>query len=48
VRRLHPTVAFTQERICLAVIKATYWSRDMLCPRKEIQDKGVDEKESGR
>jgi hypothetical protein len=47
-RRLHPTVAFTPERVCLGVVKAAYWSRDKPCPRKERRDKGVDEKESGR
>ena len=47
-RLLHPTVAFTPERICLGVIKATYWSRDPLCPHTEKRDKGIDEKESGR
>ena len=47
-RRLHPTVAFTPERLCLGVVKATYWSRDTQCPRKERRSKGVDEKESGR
>lgn len=47
-RLLHPTVAFTPERICLGVIKATYWSRDPHCPHTDRHDKGVDEKESGR
>jgi hypothetical protein len=47
-RLLHPTVAFTPERICLGVIKVTYWSRDPLCPHTAKRDKGIDEKESGR
>ena len=47
-RRLHLTVAFTPERICLGVIQATYWSRETLTPRKERQGKAIDEKESGR
>jgi len=47
-RRLHPTVAFTPERICLGVIKATYWSRDKPNQCNERRSKGVDEKESGR
>lgn len=46
-RRLHLTVAFTPERVCLGVVKASYWSRDEPCPRKERRHKGVDEKESG-
>lgn len=47
-RRLHPTVAFTPERLCLGVVKAAYWPRDTQSPRKERRHKGVDEKESGR
>lgn len=46
-RRLHPTLAFTPQRICLGVVKADYWSRDCPSPRRERRDKGVDEKESG-
>lgn len=45
--RLHPTIAFTPEKICLGVIKADYWQRQKKSPRKERRDKGVDEKESG-
>ena len=46
-RRLHPTVAFTPQRICLGVVAAAYWSRDEPSPRAERRRKGVDEKESG-
>lgn len=45
-RRLHPTIAFTPDRICLGVVKAAYWSRDCPSPREERRSKGVDEKES--
>jgi hypothetical protein len=45
-RRLHPTIAFTPERICLGVVKADYWCRDAPCPRTGRRYKGVDEKES--
>ena len=45
-RRLHPTVAFTPERVCLGVVKAAYWSREEPSLRKERRNKGVDEKES--
>jgi hypothetical protein len=45
-RRLHPTVAFTPERICLGTVKAAYWSREQPSPRRERRRKGVDEKES--
>jgi len=47
-RRLHPTVAFTPERICLGVVKATYWSRDKPSVREARRGKGIDEKESAR
>ena len=47
-RRLHPTVAFTPQRICLGIVKARWWNRDEPSPRKGRRDKGVDEKESGR
>jgi len=47
-RRLHLTVGFTPEKICLGVVKADYWQRDKKCPRNERIHKGVDEKESGR
>lgn len=47
-RRLHPTVAFTPQRICLGVVKALYWARDEPSPRSERRYKGIDEKESGR
>src|SRR5207253_3555452 len=47
-RHLHPTVAFTPERICLGVVDARWWSRDTPSPRKERRDKGIDEKESQR
>jgi hypothetical protein len=47
-RRLHPTVAFTPQRICLGVVKALYWARDEPSPRAERRYKGIDEKESGR
>lgn len=47
-RRLHPTVAFTPQRICLGVVAARWWERDEPSPRKERRTKGVDEKESGR
>ncbi len=46
-RRLHPTVAFTPQRICLGVVKASYWVRDRPRPRPERRYQGVDEKESG-
>ena len=46
-RRLHPTVAFTPQRICLGVVAAAYWARDEPSPRAERRHKGVDEKESG-
>ena len=45
-RRLHPTIAFTPERICLGVVKASYWSRTESSPRKDRRYKGIDEKES--
>jgi len=45
--RLHPTVAFTPEKICLGIVNATYWQRDKKSPRKERGEKGIDEKESG-
>jgi hypothetical protein len=45
-RRLHPTIAFTPDRICLGVVKAAYWSQDCPSPRQERRAKGVDEKES--
>jgi hypothetical protein len=47
-RRLHPTVAFTPERICLGTVAARWWERDQPSPRKERRNKGIDEKESGR
>jgi len=47
-QRLHPTIAFTPERICLGVVKVTYWARDKPSPRKERHSKGIDEKESFR
>ena len=47
-RRLHPTIAFTPERICLGIVDARWWDRDEPSPRKERRGKGVDEKESGR
>lgn len=47
-RRLHPTIAFTPERICLGVVDAQWWSRDKPSPRHERRDKGIDEKESQR
>lgn len=47
-RRLHPTVAFTPERVCLGVVAAEWWQRDEPSPRKERRGKGVDEKESRR
>jgi hypothetical protein len=46
-RRLHPTIAFTPNQICLGVVKATYWARDTKSPREERRKKGIDEKESG-
>jgi len=45
--RLHPTIAFTPEKICLGVIKADYWQRHQKSPRNERRNKGIDEKESG-
>ena len=45
-RRLHPTLAFTPQKICLGVVKAAYWTRDKPSPRKERHNKGIDEKES--
>ncbi|MCC6073906.1 IS4 family transposase, partial [Pseudomonas sp. GCM10022188] len=47
-RRLHPTVAFTPERICLGVVEARWWCRDEPSPRQARRNKGVDEKESVR
>lgn len=47
-RRLHPTVAFTPERICLGVVDAQWWNRDTPSPRQERRDKGIVEKESQR
>lgn len=47
-RRLHPTVAFTPEHICLGVVEAQWWSRDVPSLRQERRVKGVDEKESRR
>jgi len=44
--RLHPTVAFTPSRICLGVVKASYWTREAPSPRQQRRSKGVDEKES--
>ena len=46
--RLHPTIAFTPSKICLGVVKATYWARDTPSPRRERKHKGIDEKESCR
>lgn len=46
LRRLHPTVAFTPSRICLGVVKASYWPREIPSQRSERLHKGVDEKES--
>lgn len=45
--RLHPTIAFTPEKICLGVVKADYWQRQKKSPRNERRNKGIDEKESG-
>lgn len=45
-RRLHPTVAFTPQRVCLGVVKAAWWARDEPSPRAGRRGKGVDEKES--
>ena len=45
-RRLHPTVAFTPQRICLGLVAADYWVRETPSPRGERRNKGVDEKES--
>ena len=45
-RRLHLSVAFTPNRICLGVLMAVHWARDKPCPRSERHLKGVDEKES--
>lgn len=47
-RRLHPTVAFTPDRICLGIVHAIWWERSEPSPRKERRTKGVDEKESAR
>jgi hypothetical protein len=47
-RRLHPTVAFTPDRICLGVVQAAWWERGEPRPRRERRYKGVDEKESYR
>jgi hypothetical protein len=47
-RRLHPTVAFTPDRICLGVVQAAWWERGEPSPRRERRYKGVDEKESYR
>ena len=44
--RLHPTIAFTPDKICLGIIKADYWQRLEKSPRNERRNKGVDEKES--
>jgi hypothetical protein len=45
-RRLHPTVAFTPQRICLGVVCANYWERAQPSPRGARRNKGIDEKES--
>lgn len=45
-RRLHPTIAFTPNKICLGVVNAKYWERLEKSPRKERRNKGIDEKES--
>ncbi|KTC19552.1 transposase [Pseudomonas marginalis ICMP 11289] len=47
-RRLHPTVAFTPERLCLGVVHAQWWGRDKLSPRQERRGKDITEKESQR
>ena len=48
IRRLHPTVAFTPERVCLGVVEAQWWSRDHASPRPERRYKTVEQKESRR
>jgi hypothetical protein len=45
-RRLHPTVAFTPQRVCLGVVDALHWVREQPSPRRARRDKGVDQKES--
>ena len=45
-RRLHPTVAFTPQRICLGAVQAAYRVREEPSPRRARRAKGVDEKES--
>ena len=45
-RRLHLSVAFTPQRVCLGVLRAVHWARDEPCPRAERRHRGVDEKES--
>lgn len=47
-RRLHPTIAFTPERVCLGVVQAGWWERSEPSPRRERRSKGVEEKESRR
>jgi hypothetical protein len=45
---LHPTLAFTPQKICLGVVHAAYWQRLEKSPRQERRDKGADEKESAK
>lgn len=47
-RRLHHTVAFTPERLCLGIVEAQWWSRDTPSPREERRNKGIAENESQR
>ena len=47
-RRLHPTIAFTPERLCLGIVEAQWWNRDTPSPRQERRHKGIVEKESQR
>lgn len=47
-RRLHPTLAFPPERVCLGVVQAQWWERTEPSPRSERRNQGVDEKESRR
>ncbi len=45
-RRLHLSIAFTPQRVCLGVLRAVHWARDAPCPRAERRHRGVDGKES--
>ena len=48
VRRLHPTIAFTPERLCLGIVEAQWWHRTGPSIRHERLTKDITEKESLR